>query len=346
MRHAHITPTRHHAAGFSDGAFVAAVLMAVALTVLTAIGARTWLDRPFAGFFVRADRTVAAVGRAAWSGVAGTRLYDRTLVAIDGIAIAGSDDFHRRIAAKPVGSPFAYTLTDGTATDTVTIPSRRFSTLDYWTVFGAYLTTGLCYVLLAILAAWALPARRLGRALLFLGGAGGIFMLSSADLYPPGSSLRVHALAAVLLPAALLQFALVVGQARGRFAAIAQPVAWSVSLAAAAAMQLLIGDPAATRWVSATCDTALGLAFAAATIGLLAARIRVGVQAAPLVSGTALFGLAVPAVIFLLAGVRDGVPLNASATIAFLFPLGTSIALLRDTPAIQALDVAPSKRSL
>jgi hypothetical protein len=289
---------------------------------------------------------VAAVGRATWSGVAGARLYDRTVLAIDGIAITDSDDLHRRIAAKPVGSPFAYTLTDGIATETVTIPSRRFSASDYWTVFGTYLTTGLSYVLLAILAAWALPARRLGRALLFLGSAGGIFMLSSADLYPPGSSLRVHALAAALLPATLLQFALVVGQARGRFAAIAQPVAWSVSLAAAAAMQLLIGDPAATRWISAICDTALGLAFAAATIGLVAARIRVGVEAAPIVGGTALFGLAVPAVIFLLAGARDGVPLNASATIAFLFPLGMGIGLLRNAAAIQALDVAPSKRSL
>ena len=73
----------------------------------------------------------------------------------------------------------------------MTLASRRFSATDYWAVFGAYLGTGLCYVLLAILAAWALPAERLGRALLFVGGAGGLFMLSSADLYPPAASLRL-----------------------------------------------------------------------------------------------------------------------------------------------------------
>ena len=346
MRPANSAPTHHRAAHFSDGAFIAAGLMAMALIALVALGARTWIDRPFAGFFVRADRTVAAIGRSTWSGVPGARLYDRTVVAIDGVTITASDELHRRIAVKPVGSPFTYTLTDGVTTETVTIASRRFSATDYWAIFGAYLITGLLYVLLAILAAWTLPAHRLGRALLFVGGAGGLFMLSSADLYPPAGSLRVHALAAAFLPVTLLQFALVVGNARGRFATIALPVAWAVSLAAAASMQLLIGNPVATRWVQATGDIALGFALTAATIGLIAARVRVGVEIAPLLVCAALFGLGVPAVIFLLAGTLGGVPLNASATLAFLFPLGMGVGLLRGDPAIRALDVARSSRSL
>src|SRR5204862_1356669 len=136
------------------------------------------------------------------------------------------------VASKPLGSTFAVTVDSGGTRETVTVASRAFSTADYWAVFGAYLFTGLLYLLLAILAAWALPAERLGRALMIVGGAGGLYMLSAADLYPPGDSLRVHALTSALLPATLVQFALVVGDARRRFARLAVPAVWAVALAA------------------------------------------------------------------------------------------------------------------
>ncbi len=360
MREANATPPHRRAARFSDGAFIAIAVAAVVLTGLVAVGARSWIDQPFAGFFLRSDRTVAAVGRTTWTDVAARNLYEHTLLAVDGAPIDESGDLHRRVAAKPVGSPIVYTLTDGTTTTTVTLPSRRFSAADYWAVFGAYLSTGLCYLLLAILAAWALPSERMGRALVLLGGVGGLFMLTSADLYPPAGSLRVHVLAAAFLPATLLQFALAVGDTRGRFATDTLPVVWAVSLAAAASMQLAIGNPTETRFVHLTYDAALGLALVAATIGL-AARVRVAAETAPLLACTALFGLGIPAVVFLLAATIGGVPQNASATLAFLFPLGMSAALLRHDPCIAigqdsdvltgdsrvlAHDVAPSARSL
>jgi hypothetical protein len=351
MRHANSTPSPQAAARFSDAAFLVAAVAAIALTGLVALGARSWIDHPFAGFFLRADRTVAAVGRTAWSDVAASRLYDRTLVAVDGVAIDEADALQRRIAAMPVGSPIVYTLTDGTTTETVTLPSRRFSATDYWAVFGAYLGTGLCYVLLAILAAWALPAERAGRSLLLLGGVGGLFMVTSADLYPPASSLRLHALAAAFLPAALLQFALAVGDTRQRFATSVLPVVWAISIAAAASMQLAIGHPTESRFMHVTSDATVGLALVAATIGLTA-RVRVASETAPLVAYTALFGLGVPAVVFLLAGTLGGIPQNASATLAFLFPLGMSAVLLRSDASLlrsepsAAHDVARSSRSL
>jgi len=345
MSHARSTADRPSAARFRDAAFAAAALVAVALTGLTTAGARSWIDRPFAGFFLLADRTVPAVGRAGWLEVPGTRLYDRTVVAVNGVALADSDALHRRIEEEPVGSSFTYTVAGNGPTETLTIASRRFSTADYWAVFGAYHLTGLSYLLLAILAAWRLPANRLGRALLLVGSLAGLYMLSSADLYPPAASLRTHALTAALLPAAFLQFALVVGDARGRFATIALPMAWGASLATAASMQMLIGDPAAAGWVRATCDASLGLALAAATLGLIVAPARIGIESAPLLGCSALFGLGVPAAIFLLAGTHGGVPLNAGATLAFLFPLGVGASLLQDG-IVPAADVARRNRSL
>lgn len=346
MLPANVAVARRPAARFSDAAFVAAALAAIALVAMIASGARSWIDRPFPGFFVLADRTVPPIGRVVWNSAAGGRLYDRTVVAVDGVAIDRSDDLHRRIASKPLGSSFAVTLAGSGAADTFSVTSRAFSAADYWAVFGAYLFTGLLYVLLAILAAWLLPADRLGRALMLVGGAGGLFMLSAADLYPPGGALRVHALTTALLPAALVQFALVVGNARGAFARFAVPVVWTVSLAAAVSMQLLIGEPAATRSLYASCDASLGLALAAATIALIGARVRVGSETAPLVACAATFGLGIPAAIFLLAAVGNGVPVNASATLGFLFPLGIGAGLLRDRIGVGALDVARSAASL
>ena len=348
MRHANSAPAARRAARFSDGAFLSAALAATALIALVALGARSWIDRPFAGFFLRADRTVAAVGRLAWTDVAPGRFYDRTLLAIDGTPIADSDALHRLVAAKPIGSTFAYTLTDGRSTETVTIPSRRFAASDYWAVFGAYLGSGLCFVLLAILAAWLLPPDRVGRSLVFLGSIGGLYMLSSADLYPPTVSHRAHALATTLLPPTLLQFALAIGDARGRFARWSLPVAWTLAVVAAISMQVLLGDPTATGWIYATCNAALGCALAAAAIGL-ASRVRVAADAAPLVACTAIFGLGVPAVVFLVGGTLGGIPQNASATLTFLFPLGMMAALHREQAGVafhRKRDVARATRSL
>ena len=348
MRHANSAPAARRAARFSDAAFLSAALAATALIALVALGARSWIDRPFAGFFLRADRTVAAVGRLAWTDVAPGRFYDRTLLAIDGMPIADSDALHRLVAAKPIGSTFAYTLTDGRSTETVTIPSRRFAASDYWAVFGAYLGSGLCFVLLAILAAWLLPPDRVGRSLVFLGSIGGLYMLSSADLYPPTVSHRAHALATTLLPPTLLQFALAIGDARGRFARWSLPVAWTLAVVAAVSMQVLLGDPTATGWIYATCNAALGCALAAAAIGL-ASRVRVAADAAPLVACTAIFGLGVPAVVFLVGGTLGGIPQNASATLTFLFPLGMMAALHREQAGVafhRKRDVARATRSL
>ncbi len=345
MRDENPTPLPDRAARFSAGASIAAALVATGLTLLIAVGARTWIDQPFAGFFVRADRTVAAVGRVAWGDASLRALYERTLLAVDGAVVERADDLHRRVAAKPVGSTIAYTVTDGTTVTTVRVASRRFTAADYWAVFGAYLATGLCYVLLAILAAWALPKDRVGRSLLALGSTAGLYMLTAADLYPPAGSLRLHLLAGTLLPATLIQFALAIGDTRGRFAARALPAVWALSLVAAVSVQLGIGDPVATRWFHATCDAALGLALVTATVGL-ATRVRVANEAVPLVAGTALFGLGIPAVVFLVAGTLGGMPQNASATLAFLFPLGMSAALLRRETFLRGCDVARASRSL
>ena len=57
MLPANVTAARRPAARFSDAAFLVAAVAAVALVALIASGARSWIDRPFPGFFVLADRT-------------------------------------------------------------------------------------------------------------------------------------------------------------------------------------------------------------------------------------------------------------------------------------------------
>ncbi len=98
-------------------------------------------------------------------------------------------------------------------------------------------------------------------------------------------------------------------------------------------MQIAIGNPTETPWIHATCDAALGLTLVAAAVGL-ATRVRVAADSAQLVACTALFGLGIPAVVVLAAGTLGGIPHNASATLAFLFPLGMMTALVQDDRAL------------
>ncbi|MEO6027852.1 MAG: hypothetical protein ABIR79_13385 [Candidatus Binatia bacterium] len=176
-------------------ALVATACTAVAVTVIIGLAATTWIGKSFPGFFVLPNRVIPSVGREVWPASGDGALYQRTIVAIDGKAIATNTDAYHEVGVEPPGRPLTYTLRDGVGVATVTLATRRFSAIDYWIIFGSYLVTGLLYLCVGVLAAWLMPEANLGRALLMLGGAGGIFALTGASIYQPGSDLRIHAAA-------------------------------------------------------------------------------------------------------------------------------------------------------
>ena len=338
-------PTDLHAPRASDAwratspriyraALAAAAGTALAVTAIVALTAHGWVGKSFPGFFVLPNRIIPSVSRDVWSSSAEGTIYQRTVVAIDGKPVAGNVDAYHEIATQPPGTAVRYTLRHGTSTETLTLPTRRFSRADYCIIFGSYLVTGLLYLWVGVLAAWLLPDADLGRALLLVGGAGGIFALTGAGIYQPGADLRIHALAESFFPATLLYLALVFADTDRRWVLPVGAIAWWLSLALAIAYQLVLAQPGAYTLVHDACESYMGVAGLAVGASLIFARARAADQAGPLLRASvagALLGIGVPAVIMTLSGLGGGaLPVNVVTATAFLFPLCMGYGLVRE----------------
>jgi hypothetical protein len=315
-------------------ALAAAACTAVAVTAIVGLAAGSWVGKSFPGFFVLPNRIIPSVSRDAWPASNDGTIYQRTVVAIDGKPVTGNVDAYREVAAQPPGTDVRYTLRNGSSTETVTVATRTFSHADFCIIFGSYLVTGLLYLWLGVLAAWVLPDSDLGRALLLLGGAGGIFALTGAGIYQPGADLRIHALAESFFPATLVYLALVYGRADKRWSVPIGATGWWLSLAIAIAYQLVLGQAGAYALVHNACEAYMGLAGLAVGATLIVERARAAEQAGPLLRASvagSLLGIGVPAVIMTLSGLSGGaLPVNIVTATAFLFPLCIAYGLVRE----------------
>jgi hypothetical protein len=256
---------------------------------------------------------------------------------VDGKHVAGNDDAYRHVAARHPGVPVTYTLRDGATTDTVTVESQTFSVIDYCLVFGSYLVTGLLYLFLGVLAAWLLPDATVGRALLLVGGAGGIFALTGAGIYEAGADLRIHVLAESSFPATLLYLAATLARIERRCVACVGMLGAWISLAVAVPYEIVLFRPGAYSVMHGACETYLGLAGLAVGATLIVDRARHAETAGALRRAAltgAILGIGVPAVIMVLSGLSGGaVPVNLVTATAFLFPLCTAYGLWREHAA-------------
>jgi hypothetical protein len=320
-------------------ALAATACAAIAVTVIVGITAGGWVGKSFPGFFVLPNRIIPSVSRDAWSGSNDSTIYQRTVVAVDDKPISGNVDAYHAVAAQPPGTGVRYTLRHGSSTETLTLTSRTFSRSDYWIIFGSYLLTGLLYLWLGVLAAWLLPDANLGRALLLMGGVGGIFALTGAGIYEPGADLRIHALAESFFPATLVYAGLVFAGTDKRWTLPIASIAWWLSLAIAIIYQLVLGQPGAYTLVHSACEAYMGAAGLGVGATLIVTRARAAEQAGPLLRASvagALLGIGVPAVIMMLSGMSGGaLPVNIVTATAFLFPLCIGYGLVRERVATQ-----------
>jgi hypothetical protein len=321
-------------AGVHHGALLAVAVTALVVTTMVGLAAGGWIGRPFPGFFILPNRTIPSIGWEGWSAVRDGTIYQRTVIAIDGRAVAGNGDAYQAVARHAPGDPVGYTLRQGSTTASVVLPSRTFSRADYWVIFGSYLVTGLLYLWLGVLAAWLLPDRDLGRALLLVGGTGGVYALTGAGIYDPAADMHIHACAEAFFPATLVYVALAFGRATRSVTLPLGALAWWLSLVLAIPYELLLGQPGAYSLVHGACETYCGIAGLVLGGTLIVERARAGEHAGPLLRaavGGALLGIGVPGVIMTLSGLGGGaVPVNLMTATAFLFPLGLAYGLIRE----------------
>jgi hypothetical protein len=319
-------------ATISTWALALGMLASVAAAGTVAVAATAWIGRVFPGFFVLPNRVVASIARPGWGGTRDGALFQRLVVAIDGERVESSADVYR-IAGEQPDRNASYTLRDGARTDVVVVPTQVFTRRDYLLLFGAYAMTGLLYLLLGLLAAAVLPTAT-GRAILVLGGVAGVYALSAAAIYDAGGTLRLHALAEALFPAAVAQLAIAYP---GRWQVPARPwtaVVWLVSFALAVPYELLIDDPSAYSVLHGAAETYLGVAGLALAIRLVCELAAAPGERNPLLRAAtagAVLGLAVPAVVVALSGVTGGeLPVNMVVATAFVFPICLGWGLLHE----------------
>jgi hypothetical protein len=318
----------------------AAALAAIAVTIVVGLGSQSrWVGSTFPGFFVLPNRVIPSVGRMSWSGTQDGVIFQRTVTEIGGAPIKTNADAYQVVASQRDGAPVRYTLRSGAATDVVELETRTFTRGDFWVIFGGYLATGLVYLLVGLGAAWLFPNGALGRALLLVGGIGGIYALSGAGIYSPDADLRIHTLAEAFFPATLVYLTLVLGRVPRAIALPAISVAWWLALALAVSYQLVLGQPGAYSMVHAACETYLGLAGLGAGIVLIVARAKAGAGADVMLRSAlagALLGLGLPAVLFTLSGLSGGaVPVNLCTATAFLFPSMLALGVVRERLAVR-----------
>jgi hypothetical protein len=302
----------------------AGVIVSVTVTVMIGLGATQWIDKPFPGFFLLPNRVIASIARMEWPVSREGAIYQMSVVAVDGEPVSDSSDVYRRVTSETPGTRFTYALRHGAATNFVTLESQRFSVEDYLLIFGSYLATGLLYLLLGLLGLCSAD-KQLGRAILCLGGTAGVYSLSAVALYDPGASIRLHALAEALFPAAIVQLAFALVRGRAALAGPVTATAWAVSFGLAIAYQFVVDQPGAYSVAHAACETYLGVAG----IGLIAMWLTEYWEKRPVVRSLAsaavvgaVLGLGVPAIVMVLSGLSGGsLPVNVCAATAFLFPL-------------------------
>jgi hypothetical protein len=316
---------------------LAVSLAILAIGCVTGLRSLSWRGAPFPGFFLLPNRVVPSAGLPDWSGVSeGRPPFQEVLLAIDGAPVGSGAEAYRRAAAHR-GNDVEYLFARRDGTEQRSYPLRTFTTAEHLAVFGAYLVAGASYLALAFFA-----GARWGRDPLYPGlaafaWASAAFAFTGVDVYGPGTLFRLHVLSEAFLPAAAVHLALVcprdrIGAHRGILLLV-----YGLALAFGAVYEFFLYQPGAYVLLHNLAQGLAGapvLVFTAfAALALDEPPLLLGFGGVRILLGAALTGIVIPGIAFGVSGLTGGgLPVNVSAWVGFLFPLGTVLALSRARP--------------
>ena len=332
-----MTPTLPRSARGATALPLAVTLAILAIGCIAGVRSLAWRGAPFPGFFLLPNRVVPSAGLPGWSGVAeGRPPFQETLVAVDGTPVVSGADGYRR-AATHRGGEVEYLFARRDGTERRSYPLRVFSGAEHLAVFGAYLLAGAAYLVLALFAGARWERDPVYPGLTAFAWASAAFAFTAVDLYGPGTLFRLHVFAEASLPAAAVHLALVCPRDRvaGHRGALA--LVYGVALAFGVVYEFFLYQPGAYVVLHNVAQGLVGVPVLAFTV-LAALALdepppAFGAPGIRLLLGAALAGIVVPGIVFGLSGLTGGgLPVNVSAWIGYLFPLGTVIALSRARP--------------
>jgi signal transduction histidine kinase len=281
------------------------------------------------------NRVVASVSLPDWFDVPPAHLFQHEVVAVDGRAVASSEEVYDYVGGLPPGTRVSYLLRgrDGETREAV-LPTRVFSSVDWYLVFGAYLVNGLAFLAIGLAVFWLRPSAAASRGLLSTCLATGTFAITGVDLYGPHWFFRLHAAGECLLGVGLLHLALVFPTDRLRGSWKALVALYLPFIALAAVYQVVLFRPAAYTIVHLVAIGALGSSGLPliASIGYdrLTTRSPLVLRRTRFVVLGTMAGFAPAVTLMACSGFFGGeIPVNAAGLTAPLFPLALAFAIVK-----------------
>ena len=185
-------------------------LCTLPLATYVGLASVTWLERPSPGFFVLENAMVPTVSGFDWPPDRSTFFHSQ-VTAVDGDAVRTGAEIYERVAARPAGTTFHYTLRrDGVAVERA-LPSRNFTVGDYLQTCGVFLVFGITYLILGILVACLQPRARAARVFLLQATVGGVYAITGVALHQASHPVlgAICLVAECLFPATYVHLALV-----------------------------------------------------------------------------------------------------------------------------------------
>jgi signal transduction histidine kinase len=137
-------------------------------------------------------------------------LFQAELLTADGHTVADAREFARDIARRTAGEEVHYRVRrpDGVARDHA-VRVRRFDQRDFLLLFGPYLLTGSCFLILSVLVRLLRRDDSLAAGIAGFSLVAGLYSLTAMDIYGPYRLFRLHALCEALMAPAGMHMALV-----------------------------------------------------------------------------------------------------------------------------------------
>jgi len=161
-----------------------ATCLAIPMVVYAALVSGRWFAAPFPGFLMMENGVVATVSTFAWPADRAL-LFHSKIVSIDALPVRTSAEVYERVAARPPGSRFRYTLSkEGTQTTQVLV-SRAFGWTDYVQTYGLILFVGSAYMAFGIVVGFLQPNRIQARVFLYQALIAGMYPITGVFLHQP-----------------------------------------------------------------------------------------------------------------------------------------------------------------
>jgi signal transduction histidine kinase len=187
---------------------LASLPLIAVITLGCVFSAARWVYRVYPGFFLWQNNFVPAID--VFNGAAsraGLRFQSR-LLAVDGAPVQTRQEVEAVIAARPVGTPFRYTLAKGGETYEIHLASTRLSLPVFALTLGNYLLNALVFLALGVAIVFLDPHSRGALAFFVFCANYGLYLATSIDLMGPSWFQIPYFFLVTLCPATMLHLAI------------------------------------------------------------------------------------------------------------------------------------------